>query len=58
MQNLPPELGTLGALRSAGIGPRSLREEMRSNLLMLLRDGRHIFDGLHGYDDRLGSLWL
>jgi len=51
MQTLPPEIGTLGALRRAGFEPRSLREEMRSNLVALLRDGRHIFDGMHGYDD-------
>jgi len=51
MQTSEPALRTLGALRSAGFTPRSIREEMRANLLGLLRDGRHIFDGLHGYDD-------
>jgi magnesium chelatase subunit I len=51
MQNPPPALSTLGALRDAGIRPRGIRAEMHANLVALLERGRHIFDGLHGYDD-------
>jgi hypothetical protein len=50
MQTLPPEFGSLAALRSAGFEPRGIREEMRSKLLAPLRDGRHVFNGMHGYD--------
>jgi magnesium chelatase subunit I len=46
----PPEQ-TLGDLRRSGIGPRSLREELRANLLGKLRAGESLFPGILGYDD-------
>lgn len=42
---------TLGALRASGYTPRSVRDEIRANLLSALREGRQVFHGLVGYDD-------
>jgi len=42
---------TLGELRAAGIRPRTLREEVRANLLERLRKNEPLFPGIHGYDD-------
>src|SRR5262245_15114818 len=46
-----PKQRTLGELRSAGRGPRTLREEIRANLLARLRAGEPLFPGILGYDD-------
>jgi magnesium chelatase subunit I len=51
MTQAPERPSTLGELRRAGHVSRSVREEMRANLLAMLRDGRHIFDEMLGYDD-------
>src|ERR687898_2605368 len=42
---------TLGELRAAGYRSRSVKEEMRSNLLARLRDGRPFLPGILGYED-------
>ncbi|MCC5947163.1 MAG: sigma 54-interacting transcriptional regulator [Nitriliruptoraceae bacterium] len=47
----PPELPTLGALRAAGIEPRSVKEEVRANLVARLRRGDPLTTGVVGYDD-------
>jgi magnesium chelatase subunit I len=46
----PPET-TLGELRAAGYRSRSVKEEMRANLLVQLREGRPFLPGILGYDD-------
>jgi magnesium chelatase subunit I len=46
----PPET-TLGELRAAGYRSRTVKEEMRANLLVQLRDGRPFLPGILGYDD-------
>jgi magnesium chelatase subunit I len=51
MTDAAPQLRTLGELRRSGAVFRGVREEMRANLLALLRDGRHIFEEMLGYDD-------
>ena len=48
MQHQP---ATLQELRNSGYQPRSIRDEMRANLVSALRDGRSLFAGLHGYQD-------
>lgn len=45
-----PTARTLGDLRAAGYAPRSLRDEMRGNLVAALRDGRPLFPGIVGYE--------
>lgn len=46
-----PAISTLKELRASGYEPRSVREEMRSNLIAALRSGRRLFSGIHGYED-------
>ncbi|HLS34498.1 MAG TPA: ATP-binding protein [Brevibacterium sp.] len=45
----PPAVTTLGGLRAAGWAPRSLREEIRENLLARLAGGEDPWPGLHGF---------
>ena len=46
-----PAARTLGELRKSGYQPRTIREELRANLLERLRAKTPLFDGIHGYDD-------
>jgi magnesium chelatase subunit I len=46
-----PSQRTLGELRAAGYRPRTLREEIRANLLERLRKREPLFPGIHGYDE-------
>jgi magnesium chelatase subunit I len=41
---------TLGELRASGYQPRSIREEMRENLIAGIRRGDRLFPGIVGYD--------
>jgi magnesium chelatase subunit I len=41
---------TLGELRESGYVPRSIREEMRANLIAAMRRGDDLFPGIVGYD--------
>jgi magnesium chelatase subunit I len=41
---------TIGELREAGYKPRSIREEMRENLIAGIRRGDQLFPGIVGYD--------
>ncbi|MFI7026114.1 magnesium chelatase [Micromonospora sp. NPDC049900] len=43
--------GTLGALRAAGHRSRSVKQELRDNLLARMRSGTPRFPGIVGYDD-------
>jgi magnesium chelatase subunit I len=48
----PTSLGALRAAVAAGRLPhRSVKDELRQNLLARLRDGRPLFPGIVGYDD-------
>jgi magnesium chelatase subunit I len=47
----PPAPRTLGELRASGWRPRSVRQEMRDNLLRRMRTGEPLFPGILGYDD-------
>ena len=46
-----PTERTLGALRARGLGRRTLRQEMRENLLAKLARREPLFPGIIGYDD-------
>jgi magnesium chelatase subunit I len=46
-----PEAATLGQLKASGYTTRSVREELRQNLLTALRQGRDVFPGIVGFDD-------
>jgi magnesium chelatase subunit I len=43
--------GTLGALRAAGHRYRTVKSELRDNLLARMRSGQERFPGIVGYDD-------
>lgn len=45
-----PDVQTLGQLRAAGYSSRTLREEMRENLLAALAAGRDPWPGMHGFE--------
>jgi magnesium chelatase subunit I len=42
---------TIGQLKESGYRTKSVRDELRDNLLAKLRDGKVVFDGIIGYDD-------
>jgi magnesium chelatase subunit I len=42
---------TLGALRASGYRPRSVKAEMRENLVARLRSGETLFPGIVGYEE-------
>lgn len=42
---------TLGELKAAGHRSRSVKDELRDNLIARLREGRPLFEGIVGYDD-------
>ncbi len=46
-----PDDTTLGELRASGYQPRSVKEEMRANLLERIRSGEALLPGILGYDE-------
>jgi magnesium chelatase subunit I len=46
-----PDIGTVGELRASGYHSRSVKEEMRSNLVDRLRRGESLLPGIIGYDE-------
>ncbi len=42
---------TLGELKKSGYRSRSVKEELRANLIERIRNKRPLFDGIHGYED-------
>ena len=47
----PPDVTTLAELRTSGHELKTLRQEIRDNLLQRLRDGVDPWPGLHGFAD-------
>ncbi len=41
---------TLGELRASGYRTRSVKDEMRANLLQKIAGGQNVFPGIHGYE--------
>ena len=46
-----PTISTVGELRASGHVQQHLRQEIRTNLLAALREGRDPWPGLHGFED-------
>jgi magnesium chelatase subunit I len=46
-----PQIATLGSLRDSGHVPRSVKAEVRDNLLLRLASGEPTFPGILGYDE-------
>jgi magnesium chelatase subunit I len=42
---------TLGELLASGYRPRSVKDELRRNLIKMLRNNEKLFEGITGYDD-------
>ncbi|MCG6986645.1 MAG: magnesium chelatase [Gemmatimonadetes bacterium] len=42
---------TVGELKATGYRPRTVKEEMRGNLVRKLREGETLFPGVQGYED-------
>ena len=45
------EIRTLGQLKASGYTPRSVKDEMRENLIRKLKNGDRLFPGILGYDE-------
>ncbi len=46
-----PSISTLGELRASGYRRRTVREEVRENLVAAMRSGEKLFPGIVGYDE-------
>ena len=46
-----PDIHTLGALRASGYSSKSIKTELRDNLIEAIKTGRQVFQGMHGYED-------
>ena len=47
----PAKPSTLGELRDSGYRTRSVKDELRANLLARLASEQPVFEGIVGYDD-------
>ena len=45
------EINTLGKLKKSGYTPKSIKEELRANLIPKLKSGKKVFEGIIGFDD-------
>ena len=46
----PPDISTLGALKASGYQSRTVKDELRANLIAKLRASEDVFPGVLGYD--------
>jgi magnesium chelatase subunit I len=46
-----PSIRTLGELKASGYRSRSIKDELRENLIQRLRSKTPVFDGVYGYED-------
>lgn len=45
------KITTFGALKNSGYKPKSIKEELRQNLIEKISKGETVFSGVHGYED-------
>ncbi len=45
-----PPISTLGELKKSGYQSRSIKQELRQNLLTTLREGKSVFSEIHGFE--------
>lgn len=43
------EIKTLGGLKKAGYSPKSIKDELRQNLIEKIKNKETVFEGIHGY---------
>ncbi|TDK44219.1 magnesium chelatase [Algoriphagus formosus] len=46
-----PQIRTLGQLKAAGYQPKSIKEELRDNLIAKIKQKENVFEGIWGYED-------
>lgn len=46
-----PQINTLGELKASGYQSRSIKEELRTNLIARLQKNEKVFDGIWGYEE-------
>ena len=46
-----PTINTLGELKKSGYEPKTVKQELRDNLITVLKSGETIFNGIQGYED-------
>lgn len=46
-----PHISTLGELRTSGYTSRSVKDELRANLIRAMKEGRPVFQGVWGFED-------
>ena len=51
MANKIQTIKTLGQLKSENYRPKTVREEVQSNLIHKIQNSENLFEGIHGYDD-------
>src|SRR5690606_21887520 len=45
------KINTLGALKASGYQPRSIKQELRDNLISKLKNKENVFAGIWGYEE-------
>ncbi|MEZ4826911.1 MAG: sigma 54-interacting transcriptional regulator [Bacteroidia bacterium] len=50
-QSLPTHIKTLGELKASGYKPKSIKDELRHNLIRAMQSGEEMFKGIVGYED-------
>ena len=45
------EIKTFGELKEAGYQSKSIKEELRENLIEKIKNNETVFEGVHGYED-------
>jgi len=45
------KISTLGELKSIGYQPKSIKQELRDNLIAVKKAGKNVFEGIWGYED-------
>lgn len=43
-------LSTFGALKASGYQPKTIKTELRDNLILNIQAGKNSFPGMHGYE--------
>ena len=45
------KIKTLGDLKKQGYTPKSIKDELRDNLILKMKEGIPAFEGIHGFED-------
>jgi magnesium chelatase subunit I len=46
-----PQPQNISELKQSGYKPKSIKQELRDNLIEALKNGKSVFDNIHGYED-------